>query len=237
MTFMDDVVREKRSAVKRKQRSLIKAVSPSGVSFIAEIKRASPSEGFLRDVDAVEIVRLYESAGVSAVSVLTDSRYFGGSLDDLRTVKDVVNLPVLRKDFIVDEMQLHEALIYGADAVLLIASLLKGETADYVSRAHDLGLECLVEVHGEGELDYALESGARLIGINNRDLTTLKVDLGTTERIAPLIPEDRLIVAESGIKTREDVKRMEGAGADAVLVGSALMKSDNIPEKLLEMMG
>jgi len=236
MGFIDEVAGAKRRELKRRRRSLVDAVSAPGLSVIAEVKQASPSEGRIKVVAPAVQARLYESAGASAVSVLTEERHFGGSLEDLRAVKAAVEVPVLRKDFIVDVYQLYESLVYGADAVLLMAAILKDDTKTYVLKAHEIGLECMVEVHDAGEVDYAVESGARLIGINNRDLETLKVELGTTERLMPLIPDDRLIVAESGIKTREDVERMEAAGADAVLVGTALMRADDPAANLRELM-
>jgi indole-3-glycerol phosphate synthase len=235
MGFIEDIVVEKRRQVKREGRSLTEAVSSQGVSVIAEVKQASPSEGEIRVVAPAVQARLYEQAGAKAISVLTDGVHFGGHLEDLGAVKSAVELPVLRKDFIVDHYQLYEALVYGADAVLLIAAILKDETKKYVEKAREIGLECLVEVHDRSEVEYAVESDARLIGVNNRDLSTFKVELGTTEEIAPLIPDDRLIVAESGIKTRADVERMLAAGADAVLVGTTLMKADDPAAKLREL--
>jgi indole-3-glycerol phosphate synthase len=249
MDFLKEVVAYKRREIGGRRsflgeppnmpprRSLVGAVKELGVSLIAEIKRSSPSEGALADVDAGKCAIAYELAGASAVSVLTDAKYFGGSLEDLAAVKGAVGIPVLRKDFIVDIRQLAEAKRYGADAVLLIAAILRERTAEYVESAHGMGLECLVEVHGEDELGYALESASKLIGVNNRDLGTLNVDLGTMERLAPLIPDNRLLVAESGIRTRKDVLRMVAAGADAVLVGSSIMKSDNTYGKIAELMG
>jgi indole-3-glycerol phosphate synthase len=221
----------------RKRRSLASALMRPGMSFICEIKRASPSEGKLADVDAASVAREYESAGASAISVLTDGKQFGGSLEDVYAAKQMTDLPILRKDFIVHKNQIREAYHYGADAVLLIVAILGEQTREFVEYARYVGLECLVEVHGEGELNQALASGARIIGVNNRDLRTLKIDLGTTERIAPLIPKNRIIVAESGIATRADVVRMEKAGAKALLIGSSLMKSANIHEKLKELRG
>jgi len=238
MGFLDEIVAKKRLEVKRitpglmpdgiKRRSLINTVSKAGTALIAEVKRMSPSEGVLRDVDAAERARIYESSGADAVSVLTDRIRFGARNGDLTSVKKSVNVPVLRKDFIVDKLQLQETLCLGADAVLLIAAILGGEIPAYVEEAHGLGLECLVEVHSKDDVRHAMDSEAKLVGINNRDLATLRVDLETFERIAPLMPEDRLLVAESGIRNRADVIRMEAAGADAVLVGSSLMKSGDV---------
>jgi len=250
MAFLDDIVELKMqesrlarsfnvvspSHDKLRRRSLVEAVkSASGVALIAEAKRASPTEGRIADYDIVEAAKTFEVHGVSAVSVLTDHKYFGGSIEDLDLVKKAVDLPVLRKDFIVDKIQLTEALLHGADAVLLIAAILGARTVEFVDAAHEMGLECLLEVHGESDVNFALKSSARLIGVNNRDLRTLNVDLSTFERVAPLIPKDRLLVAESGIRTRDDVARMREAGADAVLIGSSIMKSPDIAEKLKEL--
>ncbi len=247
MGFLDEIVAAKRLEAKRinpglmpdgiRRCSLVDAVSKEGTALIAEVKRMSPSGGLLCDVDAAERARAYESAGADAVSVLTDRIRFGARGGDLASVKKAVNVPVLRKDFIVDRLQLQETLCLGADAVLLIAAILKGELPSYVEEARGLGLECLVEVHNEAELGHALSSDARLIGVNNRDLATLSIDLSTVERIAPLVPDDRLLVAESGIRSRADVARMEAAGADAVLVGSSLMKSGDVGAAVAALMG
>jgi len=251
MAFLDGIVAEKEEEARlrraftevtspdpfRKRRSLEEAVAGPGMSFICELKRASPSEGRIVDADAAEVARAYESAGASAISVLTDMGRFGGRLEDVSAVKHTVDVPVLRKDFIVHRRQVRDALFYGADAVLLIAAILREKTADFVDFAGYVGLECLVEVHDERDLSYALKSGSPLIGVNNRDLATMKVDLSTFERLATMIPDDRLVVAESGIRTRRDVERMSDAGADAVLVGTSLMRSKNPGEKLGELMG
>ncbi|MFH0861431.1 MAG: indole-3-glycerol phosphate synthase TrpC [Candidatus Altiarchaeota archaeon] len=220
----------------RRRLSLAEALGKPGMSFICEFKRKSPAEGVLSEADSVSVAREYEAAGASAISVLTEGPHFGGSLEDLSAVKDVAGIPVLRKDFIVSVRQIEEAIFFGADAILLIVALLKEKTPEFVDFARNLGLECLVEVHDGSELEYALESGSNLLGVNNRDLKTLNVDLGTFEAIAPKVPKDMLLVAESGIKTRHDVRRMEDAGADAVLIGSSLMRSHNIAEKLGELM-
>ncbi len=237
MNFLDKVAGEKREAFSFRRRSLVDALESDRVSLIAEVKRRSPSRGDIRDVDAVEAALEMEAAGASAISVLTEPTYFGGSLQDLSAVKKAVEVPVLRKEFIVDERQLTESALYGADAVLLIASILGGKTADYVVMARDLGLECLVEVHGEEDLCHALASTAKLIGVNNRDLESLGIELGTTEHLSSMIPGDRILVAESGVKSREDVERMRKAGAKAVLVGTAVMESENIAEKIRELIG
>ena len=196
-----------------------------GVSLIAEIKRASPSKGVLRaDLNVREVARSYESAGAAAISVLTDEHFFQGSLKDLRDARNVVSLPVLRKDFTLHRCHLLEARAAGADAVLLIARMLSEEELQtLLTQANELGLHALVEVHGEGELERALEAGADIIGVNNRNLDTFEVEIETTFRLRPMIPEGKIVVAESGIRERADVKRLADAGVDAMLVGEALV--------------
>jgi indole-3-glycerol phosphate synthase len=210
-----------------------------GIAIIAEIKRKSPSRGILNvAVDAGQTAILYQQAGASAVSVLTDEKYFGGSLDDLRTVRQVVDLPILRKDFIIDELQLLQSRASGADAVLLIVAALTCEKlATLHQKATELGLSSLVEIHTEAEAHLALDIGAELIGINNRDLRTFDISLDVTSRIAPLLPTNVTIVSESGIHTAADVALVQKAGARAVLVGQSLMTSSDLAAKLRELMG
>ena len=193
---------------------------------IAELKRRSPSRGELRpDFDPVAIAKAYEAGGAAALSVLTDQRFFGGSLAVLESVRGATRLPLLRKDFVVDAYQIDEARVAGADAVLLIAAALApAELARLREHAVNLGLDVLVEVHDEAELDAAKGAGADLIGINNRDLKTFHTDLAVTERLAKRVPEGALVVAESGIFGREDVARLQRAGAAAFLVGESLMR-------------
>ena len=202
----------------------------AAISLIAEHKRRSPSAGVIRDdLDLTDVVRAYERGGARAVSVLTETDNFGGSLDDLRAARAAVGLPLLRKDFVVDSYQLLEAVAGGADAVLLIVAALDREQLRALHRrATELGLAALVEVHNALELDTALEAGAEIVGINNRDLTTLKVDIGTTLALAPEIPHGRTIVAESGFTTRAQLDELAKAGVDAVLVGEALMRAADI---------
>jgi len=197
---------------------------------IAEIKRRSPSRGEIRaDFDPVACAQAYADAGAVAISVLTDERYFGGRLDFLGAVRRAVPLPLLRKDFIVDPYQVDEARAGGADAVLLIAAALEpAELCALRERAAGLGLDALVEVHDGEELRAALAAGADLVGINNRDLRTFEVDLGVTERLVAAIPEGVVAVAESGIFSAGDVERLEVAGAQAFLVGEALMREEDI---------
>jgi len=221
------------------------------VALIAEVKKASPSAGIIRtDFDPIRIAREYEAAGASCLSVLTDQRFFQGSLDHLEQIRRAVRLPLLRKDFIIDERQILEAVEWGADAVLLIAAILNDTL---LQRFHALvagaGLAALVEVHEEVELDRALAAGAQLIGVNNRDLKTFKVDLATTERLAerfsssPGTTQDAadssppLLVAESGIHARADVERLAKCGVRAMLVGESLMRHADIGAKARELFG
>ncbi|MFO0687581.1 MAG: indole-3-glycerol phosphate synthase TrpC [Myxococcota bacterium] len=198
-----------------------------GVAVIAEIKRMSPSKGLIRaDFDAEKIALAYQAAGAAGISVLTDEKFFGGSLEILRQVRAAVATPLLRKDFVIDPYQIDEARVAGADAVLLIvAALADADLAALHRHARGLGLDVLVEVHDEAELDRALAVGATLVGVNNRDLRTFEVDLGTTERIAARIADPAvLLVAESGIGGPEDVARLARAGARGFLVGESLMR-------------
>lgn len=200
------------------------------VALIAEVKKASPSAGLIReDFDPAAIARAYEEGGARCISVLTDERFFGGSLEHLRAARDAVRLPVLRKDFILDEIQLLEARAWGADCVLLIVAALDSEgLAALAGKAHELGMDALVEVHDEEELGAALWAGADMIGINNRDLRTFEVSRDTTRRLAPLVPEGVMVVAESGISSRAEVQELKTWGVDAVLVGESLMRSPDI---------
>ena len=209
-----------------------------GIKLIAEIKAASPSIGVLREgLDPVALALEYQKAGATAISVLTDKKFFHGSLSNLEEVRKTVDLPLLRKDFIIDGYQLYEARVAGADAVLLIARLLDKKTLSaFLKVADQLGLACLVEVHTEEELKKVLDTHARLIGINNRDLDTFKVDMNTTLKLLPLVPVDRIVVSESGIHNREDVRRLEKAGVRAILVGEALVRSKDVTYKIKELL-
>jgi indole-3-glycerol phosphate synthase len=230
------------------------------IALIAEVKRKSPSAGVLRpDFDWITLAKQFELAGASCLSVLTDEKFFGGSLEYLRQIRGAVKLPLLRKDFIIDARQILEAIEWGADAILLIVAILDdARLKHFHSLAKEAGLAVLVEVHDEAELQRALAIGAELIGVNNRDLKTFKVDLGTTERLAAILNHrtgvspvsnlkkengDRqdacptLLVAESGIHTRADVERVAKCGAGAILVGESLMKGGDIRAKVKELMG
>ncbi|MDI6799835.1 MAG: indole-3-glycerol phosphate synthase TrpC [Actinomycetota bacterium] len=208
-----------------------------GLSLVAEIKKASPSAGIIRDdFDAKKIAKIYEAAGASAISVITEEKHFLGNLDYLSLVKRAVSLPILRKDFIIDEYQIYESKVFGADAILLIAAVLKDdELKRFIQIAEEIGLATLVEVHSEDELKRAFELGAQVIGINNRDLNTFKVDIETTFALNKLITSDKIVVAESGVKSREDILSLEEAKVDAVLIGEALMRSGDIGLKIDEL--
>jgi indole-3-glycerol phosphate synthase len=203
---------------------------PGEVRVIAEVKKASPSAGVIRpDFDPVTIARTYERHGAAAVSVLTDGPYFQGSLQHLTTVRGAVALPLLRKDFVLDRYQLVEARLAGADAALLIAECLPGDRLAALQRqATELGLHTLVELHDAAELPRVLDCGAAVIGINNRDLRTFVTRLEHTLDLLPMIPADRVVASESGIKTHADLKRLGEGGASAVLVGESLMRSPDI---------
>jgi indole-3-glycerol phosphate synthase len=211
--------------------------SPDGrVRVIAEVKKASPSRGVIReDFDHLEIAETYEKNGASAISVLTDRNFFQGSIDYLSEIRHTVSIPLLRKDFVFDEYQIFEARGYGADAVLLIAAVLDDkELHDFVELALNLGMAPLVEVHDEKELERVLKTNAELIGINNRDLQTFKTDLNTTIRLIDGIPEEKIVISESGINTKEDIKNLRDAGVDAFLIGEALVREADIGKKLRE---
>jgi indole-3-glycerol phosphate synthase len=216
----------------------------NSIALIAEVKKASPSAGIIcKDFDPVRIAKEYEAAGANCLSVLTDEKFFQGSLNYLRQIRAAVKIPLLRKDFIIDERQILEAIEWGADAILLIVAILDDERLKrFHSLATSAGLAVLVEVHDEAELERAMIIGAELIGVNNRDLKTFKVDLATTERLAaklfssPATRHSSLLVAESGIHTRADVERLAKCGAKAILVGESLMKGVSISAKVNELL-
>jgi len=199
------------------------------VGLIAEIKKASPSAGILRpDYDPVGIAKSYEAAGAICLSILTEGPCFHGSIEDLKAVKEVTPLPILRKDFILEPWQVHESRLIGADCILIILSALTDtEAADLIALARGLDLDVLCEVHDEAELNRALALDTSLIGINNRNLRTLVTDLDTTTNLAPLVPPDRILVSESGIRTFDDVQRMGEVGASGVLVGESLLREED----------
>ena len=204
------------------------------LAVIPEIKKASPSAGVIVDAfEPVELAKNYERVGANAISVLTDSKFFQGSLEHLRNVRDAVSLPLLRKDFIWDRAQIAESAANGADAILLIvAALTQDQLVRLLKGAKEFRLDALVEVHSVDEVQRALEAGAEIVGINNRDLTTLDVDLAVTEKLCRDVPDEFILVSESGIKTTQDISRMKACGVDAVLVGEALMRGEVSIEQL-----
>ena len=215
------------------------ALRGEGISLIAEVKRASPSKGILmEDMDPATLGGFYEHSGAAAISVLTDEKYFQGSLADFVSVRRAVDVPCLRKEFIIDPYQIYESRASSADAILLIVRILSDEELkDFQALAHELGMACLVETHDAAEVERALEADAAIIGINNRDLTTFEVDMMRTLEIKKMVPGGKVLVSESGIRTRDDVRRLDKGGIDAILVGEALVTSDDISGKIREILG
>ena len=230
----------KKLALKQNEfRGFRQALEAVELGLIAEVKKASPSAGVIKaEIDPAQQAFDYQFGGAHAISVLTDEKYFQGHLMDLKAVRAKVNLPLLRKDFMVHRHQIYEAIVAGADAILLIVAGLKSdELNDLYNEARDLQLDVLVEVHDLREMDAALDLGADLIGINNRSLQTFEVSLETTVQLAEEAPPDVVLVSESGIKGRSEVELVQSAGADAILVGETLMRSDNVRAKILELLG
>jgi indole-3-glycerol phosphate synthase len=233
----------KRNAVAQPPaRSLSAALSGGGIKLIAEVKKASPSKGVIcKDFDAVRIAKAYAENGASVISVLTDEKYFSGSLSYLKAIRDALGNkcpPLLRKDFIIDPYQVYEARAAGADALLLIVAILsQNNLKELLDLSHELGMECLVEVHDEADIEVALSSGAGIIGINNRNLKTFVVDIQTSGKLRPLIPSDKLVVSESGISRREDMEMMKRWGINTVLIGEALVSSPDIGLKIKDLFG
>lgn len=220
------------------ERALCDCHASGWTAVIAEVKKGSPSKGVIRpDFDPLEIAETYEKNGAACLSVLTDERFFLGHLRYLALIREQVRLPLLRKDFLYDPYQVYEARAAGADAILLIAAMLElAQIEDLAGLARELSLDVLLEVHDEPELETALRSGCTLIGINNRNLRTFVTDLATTERLVPQIPAERFAVAESGINTRDDVLRLQAAGAKGFLIGESLMREEDIGAKLRELL-
>lgn len=216
-----------------------KALRAKGISFICEVKKASPSKGIIAvDFPYKQIAAEYQTAGAAAISVLTEPEYFKGGDIYLKEISQLVSIPVLRKDFIVDKYQLYESKLMGADAVLLICALLDEKTLKkYIEICDGLGLSCLVEAHTSQEVLMALKAGARVIGVNNRNLKTFKVDINNCILLRDLVPKDIIYVAESGIQSRQDIERLESVGIDAVLIGETLMKSKDKKAMLLNLKG
>lgn len=228
------------------------ALKGDGVRLIAEIKKASPSRGVIcPNFDPIELARTFAQSGAAAISVLTEELHFGGSLEHLSAIRQEMErlgvsgvefdqkeriIPVLRKDFIFDPYQVYESRAYGAAALLLIVAILSdSQLAELLALSHELGMKCLVEAHNEAEIERAVMSGAQIIGINNRDLKTFTIDLETTRRLRPLIPQDRIVVSESGIKDQGDVQKLQQWGVDAMLVGEALVAAGDVAEKVREL--
>jgi len=228
---------EERIAQQKPPLDFASALRGKHIRLIAEIKKSSPSRGILRpDLNPAELAKTYAEGGAAAISVLTEANYFKGSIEHLTAVRQAVELPLLRKDFIFDPYQIYESHAYGADALLLIAAILSQEQLEeLLSLSHSLSLRCLVEVHNEGEVERTLLSGAEIIGINNRDLKTFTVDLDTTYRLRPLIPKEKILVSESGIKSQGDIERLKEWGVNAILVGETLITADDVLSKMREL--
>lgn len=214
--------------LKKSDRDFKKSISKPGLNIIAEIKKASPSNGVLRkDFSPIQIAKIYEKYA-QAISVLTDEEFFQGKLEYLTEVRNVTTIPILQKDFVIDEYQIYQSRLYEADAILLIAAILtKSQIDRFLKIAQSLDIDCLVEVHNEEELKKVLKTNAQIIGINNRDLNTLKVDLNTTLNLCKIIPEDKIIVSESGIKNPHDLTLLKDK-VDAVLIGACFMKAHDV---------
>jgi indole-3-glycerol phosphate synthase len=255
--FLDKIIAEKLKEVERRQRAfplpklrvaimerpapldLAAAISGDSLCLIAEVKRASPSRGAIRaDLDPVKLASSYAKGGAAAISVLTESRYFGGSREDLESIKRALPyIPILRKDFILKPYQVFESCAWGADAILLIVAILDdNELEELLSLSHALGMQCLVEVHNRDELKRALACNARIIGINNRDLDTMTVDINVTGQLRPPIPRGRIVVSESGIRGRDEVQKLKEWKVNAMLVGETLVTADDVVAKIKELL-
>lgn len=234
MTYLQERIARQKPAL-----DLALALKGNYIRLIAEVKQASPSRGVLRpNLNPTELARTYAEGGAAAISVLTEANYFMGSIEHLAAIKEVVGLPLLRKDFIFDHYQVYESRAYGADALLLIAAILsQGQLKELVSLSHNLGLRCLVEVHNEAEAERAVLSEAEIIGINHRDLNTFVSDINTTRRLRPLVPKEKIVVSESGIKSRKDMERLMKWRVDAALVGEALVTAGDVRAKMKELIG
>lgn len=247
--ILDDIVAHKRMQIEQEKeikpikeysdklqdmpiRNFKKALNKENISIIAEIKKASPSKGIIKEnFDPSKIAKVYEQINIDAVSVLTEKQFFKGKDEYIAIAKEVNSKPILRKDFIIDEYQILQARAIGADAILLIVAILGDNIKRFYNLAKDLGLYCLTEVHNEKELDIALNAGCDIVGINNRDLRDFTVDLKTTEKLIKHIPKDTIVVSESGIKTSEDIKYLRSLGVNAVLIGETFMRNiENIEE-------
>lgn len=256
-SFLDKIVAHKKNVVRDKKpyfnkikETITKTIysrygvfkrvlaEPGRVHLIAEVKKASPSKGIIREnFDGIEIAKIYEKSGAAALSILTEEKFFYGKHTLLKTISDTVNIPTLMKDFVIDEGQIYEAFYNGASAILLIMAILSNEQVRYFKEvACSLDMDCLVEVHDQHELDRAIDCGAEIIGVNNRDLTTFDVDIKTSETLIPQIPKQIITVAESGLSSHDDIKRLESIGVNAVLIGETFMREENIEQKVKEVM-
>lgn len=232
-------IRQQALALPKRRFTFENALKKDGISFICECKKASPSKGLIApDFPYLQIAMEYEEAGADCISVLTEPKWFLGKDEYLREIADTVSVPCLRKDFTVDPYMIYEARLLGASAVLLICSILSEEQLrEYISVCDELGLSALVEIHDEEEIKTALNAGARVIGVNNRNLKDFSVDTGNSQRLRKMIPQGVLFVSESGVRTGEDVRKLQEIGADAVLVGETLMRAADKKEKLLQLRG
>ena len=234
-----EMVKKQALAMKKGDFSFEKIIAEGDISFICEVKRASPSKGMLvEEFPYVQIAKDYEEAGASCISVLTEPDYFKGDKQYLKEISENVTVPLIRKDFIIDEYMIYDAKIHGASCVLLICSLLDKETMEkYIEICDNLGMSAVVEAHDEEEIQKAVEAGARMIGVNNRDLKTFTVDIGNSERLRKLVPDNILFIAESGIKTNADINRLRKAKVNGVLIGETFMKAENKKEMLQKLRG
>ncbi|MDI6641000.1 MAG: indole-3-glycerol phosphate synthase TrpC [Elusimicrobiota bacterium] len=254
--FLEDILNSKKEVLEHKKKMLpveelknmiekiqerknfkLAISNPNKLCVIGELKKGSPSAGIIRDeFDIVKLAKELESAGVVALSILTEEKYFFGDLYYIPNVGEIVKLPILRKDFIVDEYQIYESSAYGADAVLLISEILsKEQLKDFILVSKTVGLEPVVEFHNESELTKVIESNTEIVAVNNRNLNDFIVDLETTIRLRPKIPDDKIVISESGIKSSQDINRLKEVNINAVLIGETLMRAENIKTKLVEL--
>nr|WP_302689537.1 indole-3-glycerol phosphate synthase TrpC [uncultured Eubacterium sp.] len=234
-----ELVKEKALNMPKGNLEFEKALAKKGINFICEVKKASPSKGIIaEDFPYIEIAKEYEKAGASCISVLTEPEYFKGDKKYLKEISENVSIPLIRKDFVVDEYMIYDGKIHGASAVLLICSLLDENTIrKYIEICDSLGMSALVEAHDEEEIEKAIKSGARIIGVNNRDLKTFTVDIGNSERLRKLVPDNILFVAESGIKSNIEIERLKKANVNGVLIGETFMKAENKKQMLQQLKG
>lgn len=232
-------VRTEAEELPKSNRGFQARLARKGMNFIAEVKKASPSKGIIdEEFDYLQIARAYETADAAAISCLTEPRFFLGKDEYLQAISNVVNIPVLRKDFTISEYQIYEAKTIGADAVLLICALLtEDRIREFLDVAASIGLDALVEAHDESEVEAALSAGAQIIGVNNRNLKDFSVDLQNSLRLRKLVPQDKIFVSESGIKTTDDIKRLQQAGVNGVLIGETLMRSKNVALEMRRLAG